>query len=177
VNGAQNGAGSAILAELAKTNAKLDALMKHFGLGASGQTSAGGATNGGEVGDAKDIEGQYGDPKIGRMPKNWKGDNFEGKRASQCTPEFLDFWANFLDWKADNPRAGKEQYAKNDRRDARRCRRWALEIREGRVRQEAPPDGGYPSDWDNDGPPAARPTPRSAGSAPPADWEDQRGDW
>lgn len=128
--------------------AKIDRLLAH--LGATGNARTGGGGGGSDVASVRDIQGERGDPKIGKMPRNWTGENYEGCTASQCSPDFLDFYAEFLRWKADNPRPGKEKYAEYDRRDAARCRRWAIEIREGRHKQGArsapaaapPPDDG-----------------------------------
>lgn len=165
------GAGEEILARLAAMEAKLDKLAAH--LGANGSASNGGAA-GGKVATTEQIKGDHGDPEIGRMPKNWNGDNFEGLRASQCSPEFLGFYADFLDWKAANPRAGKEKYAKYDSLNAARCRRWAVEIREGRHKQSArseqtaapPPGDDYDHGaavWDRGGPPGRMPPPPDEG--------------
>ncbi len=179
MSGAQgNGAGAGaailqaiggVLAAVVRIEGKVDLLIQH--LGANRGASGAGAPAAGRVADLREIQGERGDPKIGKRPKTWEGDFPEGLRASQCHPDFLDEYAGLLDWKADHPREGKEKYADYDRRDAARCRRWAVEIREGRVKQEiaaAPPA----TSWD-EGPPAARPTPHSAGNAAPADpWEE-----
>jgi hypothetical protein len=180
--GAQNGngAGTAILAEVKALSSKVDALMKHFGLGgsggANGSTNTGGKGDGGNVAPVTEIRGKYGDPQIGRMPKNWHGPSYEDCMASECPPDFLDFYADFLDWKADNPREGKEKYAKYDRLNAARCRRWALEAREGRHRPKvravaAPPPPGETT-WDQgNAPPSddAMGPPPDAGAPPPFD--------
>ena len=164
-----NGAGTAILAEIKALNAKLDALMKHFGLGANGQPASGAA--GANVATLAQIQGEHGNPEIGRMPKNWHGPSFEGLRASECAPDFLD-------WKADNPREGKEKYAKYDRLNGARCRRWAVEIREGRhkprTRQPAAPPPGETTWSRGNAPPmhdAMEPPPDDL-PPPPDDWND-----
>ena len=108
-----------------RIEAKLDRLLAHLGANQPAQGSNGG---GGGVATVAQIRGDKGDPKIGKAPKNWHGPSFDGCVASECTPEYLDFHADFLDWKADNPRPGKEQYAKYDRADAARCRRWAMGV-------------------------------------------------
>ena len=134
------GAGEQLLAEVAKLSAKVDRLLAHLGAdkaAGNGNGNGSAATAGGRVATLQETAGEYGDPKIGKMPKNWHGASFDGCVASECSPEFLDFWSDFLDWKANNPRPGKEQYVEYNRRDAARCRRWAIEIREGRVKQSA----------------------------------------
>ena len=67
-----------------------------------------------------DLTGERGDPKVERNPPRWDGDDMTGRRWSQTSTAFLECMAGFLDWKADNPRDGKEQYVKFDRLDARR---------------------------------------------------------
>lgn len=152
------GAGEEILKNQARIEAKLDRLLAHLG---ADRPSGAWQTQGGRVASVDEVGGDRGDPKIGKDPARWKGQRCEGLRASQCPPEFLDVYADFLDWKADNPREGKEKYAKYERLDAARCRRWAVEIREGRVNQtggEAPPTPrsneappAQNSSWDDDG--------------------------
>lgn len=155
------GAGTRILAELASLHAKIDKLMGHLG---ATRSAEGGAAAGGRVASTQEIAGDRGDPKIRMNPKAWTGESCKAFRASQCPPDFLDIYADQLDWFANNPKEGEDpKKAKWDRLDAARCRRWAVEIREGRVRQN--------------GAPAASPTPRSEG-APPDDgggWGDEDG--
>jgi hypothetical protein len=182
VSGSQNGAGAgtAILQRLGALEKKLDLLMVHFGLGANGKPSGGSRSTSGDIASVDDIRGQYGDVKVRMNPKRWTGEPMKGRTASQCPPDFLEIYAEQLDYFAGKQEDSKK--ASYDRRDAARCRRWAVEIREGRVKQApagAPADNGYPADWDDT--PPARPTPRSAGNTPPADpwggegtsgWED-----
>ncbi len=164
------GAGDDILRRMAEFEAtmlnrlddidrKVDRLAAHLGA----DRAAAGTSQGGAVAPVSQIRGERGNPKIGKAPKNWDGPSFEGCVASECSPDYLDFHADFLDWKASNPRPGKEKYAQYDRADAARCRRWAIEIREGRYKQEArviegPPPAEEPPGtvWTagNEGPPA-----------------------
>ena len=119
---------------IAHLEGKVDRLLAH--LGADRQASNGSAA--GAVAPVSQLQGQYGDPEIGRIPPSrWSGPSYEKWRASECPPDFLDVYADFLDWKADNPRPGKEQFARFDRERAGKCRRWAIEIREGRYKQPA----------------------------------------
>ncbi len=157
------GAGEDIMRRLAAQDTELAALRKDVTrllahLGADRATSNG-VSAAGTVATLMQIQGEYGDFEIGKMPKNWTGANFEGYLTSECAPDFLDFYADFLDWKAANPRKGKEQYAKYDALNGQRCRRWAIEIREGRhkpQRREAvptpPPPGDY--EWTSGGAPS-----------------------
>lgn len=164
-----NGAGSAILAELASLRAdnkalhdKMDRLMAHLG---ATRPAATGSDDAGRVGTPQDIAGDRGDPKVRMVPKRWTGENYKGSRASQCHPDFLDMYADQLDWFADNPKEGEDpKKAKWDRLDAARCRRWAIEIREGRVQ----PNGA----------PAASPTPHSRGEPAGDAWASgDNGNW
>lgn len=152
-----------VLAAVARVEGKLDLLVRHLGAnrGATGE----GAPAAGRVADLREIDGDKGDPKIRMVPKRWTGENYKGSRASRCSPDFLDMYADQLDWFADNPKEGEDpKKAKWDRLDAARCRRWAVEIREGRVQQ--------------DGAPAASPTPRSQGEPDPWAGEgDTSGGW
>ncbi len=128
-----NGAGSAILARLDALEKKLDRLMAHLGATRAASGNGAPATVGGRVGTPQDITGDRGDPKVRMVPKAWTGENFKGVCASQCSPDFLDIYADQLDWFADHPKADADpKKADWDRLDAARCRRWALEIREGR---------------------------------------------
>jgi len=140
-----------VLAAVTRVEGKLDLLIQH--VGANRSASSNGAPAAGRVADLREIDGDKGDPKIRMVPKRWTGESFKGRRASQCAPDFLDMYADQLDWFADNPKEGEDpKKAKWDRLDAARCRRWAVEIREGRVKQN--------------GAPAASPTPHSSGNEP-----------
>lgn len=157
------GAGEDILKRLDALEQKIDRLVAH--LGANGGN--GGGNGDVAVAPVSDIQGQYGDVEIKKDPKRWTGRPLAPIRASQCPPDYLDIVADFLDWKATKNEAdGKEKYAGYDRRDAARCRRWAIEIREGRVQQapvrevdDSPPPsagdeyGGSGGGYSDDGPP------------------------
>lgn len=106
-----------------------------------GSAPVGTGTGGGVASDA-DLDSERGNPTIKKDPPKWSGDSFIGCRYSECSPEYLESLAGFLDWKADRPQAGKEKYADYDRRDAARCRGWAARIRAGHV-QAMPPANDY----------------------------------
>ncbi len=93
-------------------------------------------------------------PKIKLKLKRWKGEDFKGKLASECSPDFLDVYAETLIWMADNPRAPDERlsprerdeelkkqakYAAYGRIDAKRCRSWARRMRMKGWRPPPPP--------------------------------------
>jgi hypothetical protein len=147
-----------VMDELARVDAKLDRLLAHLGVIRSEALPVS------NVAPLSDIQGQYGDIEIKKDPKRWTGQPLAPIRASQCPPDYLDIVAAFLEWKAGkNDAAGKEKYAEYDRRDAARCRRWAIEMREGRVKQapvrerdDSPPPAAndeYPRDDRDDPPP------------------------
>ncbi len=158
------GAGEQIRGRLDALEKKIDRLLAHLG---ADRPAGNGASGAGAIATLAQIQGEHGDFEVGKPPKNWKGDSFEGYFTSECPPDFLDFYADFLDWKAGNPRPGKEKYAKYDSLNAARCRRWAIEIREGRHKPKprtaaaAPPPP--PPDEDYGG------TVWSSGNAPPSD--------
>lgn len=81
----------------------------------------------------RDLDGQYGDPKIKFAPRDWRGSNYVGKPMSQCVPDFLEMLAESLSYAADHPREGKEKYASFNRKDAARARSWARRLRSGAV--------------------------------------------
>lgn len=171
-------AGEEILKRVGVLEQKLDRLLAH--LGADRPIATSGQSAEGRVASLQEIGGERGDPKIRMVPKRWTGEPFKGYQASECSPDFLDCYAEQLDWfankNADQKKAGW------DRLDAARCRRWALEIREGRYKPRqrrevaAPPptDDGYePSRavWSpgNGGPPTGDfpPPPEDDGYGPP----------
>lgn len=76
-----------------------------------------------------DLDGPHGDEEVKRDPKRWTGAPTAPCRMSAGSVEWLDAVAEFLDWKADHPREGKEKYAVYDRRSAARARGWAARKR------------------------------------------------
>lgn len=92
-----------------------------------------GASVQGEVASDSDLDGEHGNPVVRKDPKLWKGASFEGKKFSQCSPEYLESVASLCDWKAKKNDADpeKQKYAAYDRRDAARARGWARRIRAG----------------------------------------------
>lgn len=142
------GAGDDILRRLAEFEAtvlnrlddvdrKVERLAAHLGANqpANGSKGAGG---GGMVATLAQIQGQYGDPKVKSDPRDWGGPSHKGDPFSQCPPDYLELYADRLDFFGNkNEAAGDARKAGFDRLDAGRARRWAIEIREGRYKQEA----------------------------------------
>lgn len=160
---AGNGAGSAILTRLDALEKKIDRLLAH--LGANGSASGNSGTQTGNAATVAQIKGERGDPKIRMVPKSWHGESYKGMLASECSPDFLEVYAEQLDWFASKNEDPKK--AGWDRLDAARCRRWAIEIREGRhkARPRETPAAMPPPGDDYD--PSA--TVWDAGTPPPPD--------
>lgn len=105
----------------------------------------------------KDIDSAKGDPSVKWPPRSWRGQNFEGKRFSECSPKFLDAFADYLTWKGNNPKstvkpgqtqeqadADAQKYAKWALIDAGRCRSWARRLRTGWKSAVATEVGDFP---------------------------------
>lgn len=97
---------------------------------------------------AGELDSQYGDPIIEKKdPKDWTGDSMQGKRLSQCPPEYLDLWANREDFFAKKADEAQETDNKGrpksfyNRRDAARARGWAARLRAGWTPPEEPAFG------------------------------------
>jgi hypothetical protein len=92
--------------------------------------ASGGGAPGGAV--ATDLDGPHGDPQIRMRVKDWSGPDMKGRRASQCPPEFLDLYADLLDWAAGKEEADpeKKRFAPLTRKDAARCRAYARRKRD-----------------------------------------------
>jgi hypothetical protein len=122
--------------------------------------SAAQAAGASPVGVATDRElddPKWGNPQVKRHPPRWNGAPCVGRTYSECSPEFLDELASFLDWRADKEEGepDRKKYARYSRADARRARGWAARIRSG---WQPPPDpyagrGVQPSSaqkWEDD---------------------------
>jgi hypothetical protein len=134
--------------------------------GVSGSPTANGRTeSGGAIADARDLDGQYGNPtiKFDPKPKYWTGPSFVGYRYSECSAEYLDAVAKYLDAcaymkrKDGGPDAAKQAGYKE--KDAARARGWAARARTSQPQSKsiAESNGG---DW-----PAQ--VERNDGQAPP----------
>lgn len=120
-----------IMARLAAIELRLAAL--------EGATSNSGI---GRVADTADLDGMHGNPRIkyGLKAKYWgeQPDPNIGRTWSQCSPDYLDAAAKYLDACAYMARkGGDEKKASYKDRDAARCRGWAARIRGG---WQAPPE-------------------------------------
>lgn len=84
---------------------------------------------------ADDLDTEWGDPVVFKDPPRWKGESFAGRHFSECSPEFLDVLAGFLQWKGEQQDKNGEKDSKDRPRsfysfkDAARARGWAQRIR------------------------------------------------
>lgn len=129
------GAGRAILEQLARIEAKIDAIAARQGT--NGVVTAG-------VAPDSDLDSQWGDEEIRKdPPRDWSGDSYKGRRMSECPPEYLDALAGYFDWKAGkeaedaatltdaDEAAKKSKYSGYSRKSAARARGWAARLRSG----------------------------------------------
>lgn len=134
------------MAALKRIEGKLDAVLAKRQSDERGKPVAASEN----VASDTDLDGQWGDPKVKAMPRDWGGDNFKGAHASECPAELCDMVANMLDWFADKNAASDPKKAGYDRKDAARFRGWAVRKRNGwKPTMETPGGGDY--DFDGDG--------------------------
>lgn len=95
------------------------------------------------IADDRDLDGQYGDPVLKFMPRDWTGPNYKERHFSECPAELLvlvaeslEYFAEQADKKGETTSSGKPVSAYK-RKDAARARGWARRVREGRVPQHA----------------------------------------
>ena len=71
--------------------------------------------------------GPYGDKKINFMPKSYKGDgSYKGMKMSECPSDFLDSYAETLEFMSNNPKEGADpKYEKYNRIDGSLARAWS----------------------------------------------------
>jgi hypothetical protein len=90
------------------------------------------------VASDRDLDGQYGNPVVKFMPRDWTGQSFKGKKMSDCPPALLDMLAETFEYFAtkaeekDEKTTGGKPVAPFKRADAARARGWAKRIREGK---------------------------------------------
>lgn len=81
--------------------------------------------------DDADLDSKYGDPEVRFMSKFWQGQDYTGYRFSDCSPEFLDKHAEYLDSRAKQQSGDPEKakWAGWSAKDAARARGWAARLR------------------------------------------------
>jgi hypothetical protein len=99
------------------------------------------------VASDRDLDGQYGDPVLKFMPRDWTGPSFKGRHFSECPPDLLDlvsdtfeFFGKQADAKGEHTDKGKPT-GDYKRADAARARGWAKRIRSGTHQQRGEPVG------------------------------------
>jgi hypothetical protein len=97
-------------------------------------------SEGGEVADDALLAKEWADMEIRKDPPRTSQASSVGKRMSECTPEYLDDYASFHDWKAkkgreENPprlnNRGKPWY-ESDELTAKVARGWAARARKAK---------------------------------------------
>jgi hypothetical protein len=70
------------------------------------------------------------DPVVKLLPKNWKGEDYRGRRYSETTPNFLGMLSHMLDSFATKNDADPERqrYARWDRENAEAARKWRARL-------------------------------------------------
>ena len=85
------------------------------------------------VSDA-DLDKPRGNIKVGFDPRNWRGPSHKGKRASDCSPEFLEAYAEALLWMSEHPKPDADpKKAGFNRTDSARARSWARRLRQAKA--------------------------------------------
>lgn len=101
-----------------------------------------------------DLDGKWGDPVIkAKDPRDWTGAPMQGRKFSECPPEYLDLLADRFDYFAEQAELENKVTDKGkpvapyNRKDAARARGWAKRIRDGRHVQtaETTDDAGWAS--------------------------------
>ena len=135
---------------LKSIDASLLKLVTHFGIGAQGASRApSGAGTVPAIASDSDLDSKYGNPEVkAKSPRDWSGDSQQGKRFSECPPEYLDLVASRLDYFASQTEGSQDAEEQKKRRynliDASRARGWAARLRAGWT---APVEAaGFPSD-------------------------------
>jgi hypothetical protein len=108
----------------------------------------------------RDLDGQYGDPLLKFMPRDWTGASFKGRRFSECPAALLEMVAETFDYFAQQAESKDERTDKGKpvadykRADAARARGWAKRIKEGTHTPAPPPVNGNeaePEGWNVEG--------------------------
>lgn len=119
-----------VLGELVAIHKNTDEILKLMRAGARMAQSG----NGPSVASDADLDGQYGNEPYRFDPKEkyWEGDSFIGCRPSECSVDYLDAQAKYLDACAFMARKnGDDKKAGYKEKDAARARGWAKRLRGG----------------------------------------------
>lgn len=110
------------------------------------------------VASDRDLDGQYGDPELRFMPRDWTGENYKGLHFSEYPAELLDMVAETFDYFAEKAArdgeltSGGKPVAPYKQRDAARARGWAARVRAGYTPPSASDNGdlGHDDAFDDD---------------------------
>ena len=143
-----------VIVTLRSIDASLKLLTQHFGCNQHEHTANGPAA----MATDADLDGKYGNPEVkAKDPRDWTGDNMNGKKFSECPPAYLDLVASRLDFFIEKTAQEAADAANSDERealkkknhyqklDAARARGWAARIRAGYV-APAVDAAAFPSD-------------------------------
>lgn len=117
-------------------------------LAASGQSIVGTKVRPASDGD---LSGEHGDPTVKFTPRRFKDGDYKGRRMSECPSDFLEVYAEALEYSGNNPKPGKEKYAKYDLLDSARALGHAARNRSGAKPAPAPAQDTGGADWDGQG--------------------------
>lgn len=121
----------------------IDTTLKHM-LGLMEARTPTTGTGAPAVASDADLDGQYGNPEVkAKSPRDWVGESQQGKRFSECPPEYLDLVASRLDYFAQQNAASENdddrKKVRFNKLDAARARGWAARLRAGWVAPVAAP--------------------------------------
>lgn len=134
-----NEQGLALLQQIARDTDRMrramEALCTHLGVPRGGAQGAGTRSVAAPVvASDRELDSQYGDPKVILDPRDWPGESYKGGPMSAAPAEFLDLLADVLDRFADEE--SDEKKKKYKRSDAAKARGWA---RRKRAQTQATP--------------------------------------
>jgi hypothetical protein len=110
------------------------------------------AARGPAIASDRDLDGQWGDPELKFMPRDWTGPSYKGRRFSACPPDLLDLAAETFEYFARQADEKNERTEKGrpvseyKRADAARARGWAKRMRDGK---HTPPPAPQGEEWAN----------------------------
>lgn len=112
----------------------------------------------------RDLDGQYGNPQVKVMPRDWTGPSFKGRKYSECPAELLELVAEMQDYFARKAEESHETTSRGRpvaefrKADAARARGWAKRVRDGHPATKATatepatsPEWGAPSEFGSEG--------------------------
>ncbi len=93
-----------------------------------------------------DLDNAHGNPIVkAKDPRDWTGDNMNGRHFSECPPEYLDMLAERYDYFASREEDAKKK--RYNELDAARARGWAARLRSGWTAPEPEPQAQGEPTW------------------------------